>query len=62
MVCIASQKSTGAFSRIETSEGEPFEKSALKDMLSWINPFLGSLKGAHQPSACRVLGILKAAK
>ena len=38
-----------------TSEGEPFEKSALKDMLSWINPFLGSLKGAHQPSACRFL-------
>jgi senataxin len=25
---------------LETSEGEPFEKSALKDMLSWINPFL----------------------
>ncbi|OQE84219.1 hypothetical protein PENNAL_c0027G00900 [Penicillium nalgiovense] len=40
---------------LETSEGEPFERSALKDMLSWINPFLGSLKGAHQPSACRFL-------
>lgn len=37
------------------TEGEPFEKSPLKDMLSWIHPFLGSLKGAHQPSACRFL-------
>ncbi|KAJ5194490.1 Zinc finger CCHC-type [Penicillium cf. griseofulvum] len=42
---------------LETPEGEPFEKSALKDMLSWINPFLGSLKGAHQPSACRFLAL-----
>ncbi|KAJ5339301.1 hypothetical protein N7452_006029 [Penicillium brevicompactum] len=37
------------------TDGEPFEKSPLKDMLSWINPFLSSLKGAHQPSACRFL-------
>ncbi|KAJ5595576.1 uncharacterized protein N7459_001784 [Penicillium hispanicum] len=36
-------------------EGEPYEKSALKDMLSWITPFLASLKGVHQPSACRLL-------
>lgn len=38
---------------MQASEGEPFEKSALKDMLGWINPFLASLKGPHQPSACR---------
>ncbi|CAG8016821.1 unnamed protein product [Penicillium salamii] len=37
------------------TEGEPFENSPLKDMLSWIQPFLSSLKGAHQPSACRFL-------
>lgn len=40
---------------LQTAEGEPFEKSALKDMLSWIDPFMSSLKGAHQPSACRFL-------
>ncbi|KAJ5321564.1 hypothetical protein N7476_004566 [Penicillium atrosanguineum] len=40
---------------IQTTEGEAYEKSALKDMLSWINPFLNSLKGVHQPSACRYL-------
>lgn len=40
---------------LQTTEGEPFEKSAMKDMLSWINPFMSSLKGAHQPSACRFL-------
>ncbi|KAJ6087960.1 hypothetical protein N7467_006874 [Penicillium canescens] len=40
---------------LETTEGESYERSALKDILSWINPFLNSLKGAHQPSACRFL-------
>jgi senataxin len=40
---------------MQTTEGEAYEKSALKDMLSWINPFLNSLKGVHQPSACRYL-------
>lgn len=39
----------------QTADGEAYEKSALKDMLSWIDPFLTSLKGAHQPSACRAL-------
>jgi senataxin len=40
---------------MQISEGEPYEKSALKDMLSWVDPFMSSLKGAHQPSACRSL-------
>jgi senataxin len=40
---------------MQVSEGEPYEKSALKDMLSWVDPFMSSLKGAHQPSACRSL-------
>ncbi|KAE8146621.1 SEN1 N terminal-domain-containing protein [Aspergillus avenaceus] len=40
---------------MQATEGEPFEKSTMKDMLSWINPFMSSLKGAHQPSACRSL-------
>lgn len=40
---------------MHTIEGEAYEKSALKDMLSWISPFLVSLKGHHQPAACRYL-------
>ncbi|PYH97717.1 hypothetical protein BO71DRAFT_406762 [Aspergillus ellipticus CBS 707.79] len=40
---------------MQVTEGEPYEKSAMKDMLSWISPFMLSLKGAHQPSACRSL-------
>ncbi|KAL4874847.1 SEN1 N terminal-domain-containing protein [Aspergillus karnatakaensis] len=40
---------------MQTTDGEPYEKSALKDMLSWINPFMASLKGPHQPTACRSL-------
>ncbi|KAI3009870.1 unnamed protein product [Aspergillus niger] len=40
---------------MQATEGEPYEKSAMKDMLSWISPFMSSLKGAHQPSACRSL-------
>lgn len=42
---------------LQTTEGEPYEKSALKDMLSWISPFLKSLKGVHQPAACRILAL-----
>lgn len=34
---------------------EDFEKSALKDMLSWIKPFLASLQVGHQAQACRSL-------
>ncbi|KAJ5945938.1 hypothetical protein N7454_002777 [Penicillium verhagenii] len=41
----------------QVQEGEPWDKSVLKDMLSWIIPFLTSLKGAHQPSACRALAL-----
>lgn len=40
---------------MQATEGEPYEKSALKDMLSWVNPFMLSLKGPHQPTACRSL-------
>ncbi|KAL3471807.1 SEN1 N terminal-domain-containing protein [Aspergillus californicus] len=39
----------------QVTDGEPYEKSAMKDMLSWISPFMSSLKGAHQPTACRSL-------
>ena len=34
---------------------EDFSKSALKDMLSWIKPFLSSLQIGHQAQACRSL-------
>lgn len=34
---------------------EDFPKSALKDMLSWIKPFLASLQIGHQAQACRSL-------
>lgn len=40
---------------MQTSEGEAFEKSPMRDMLSWIHPFMSSLQGVHQPSACRFL-------
>lgn len=40
---------------LESREDEPYEKSALKDMLSWIDPFMSSLKDAHRPQACRSL-------
>ncbi|KAL2871568.1 putative tRNA-splicing endonuclease [Aspergillus lucknowensis] len=40
---------------MQATEGEPYEKSAMKDMLSWVSPFMSSLKGAHQPTACRSL-------
>ncbi|KAL4947524.1 SEN1 N terminal-domain-containing protein [Aspergillus filifer] len=39
----------------QATEGEAYEKSAMKDMLSWVNPFMSSLKGPHQPTACRSL-------
>ncbi|KAJ5889349.1 Zinc finger CCHC-type [Penicillium tannophilum] len=42
---------------MQVQEGEPWDKSVLKDILSWISPFLTSLKGAHQPSACRALAL-----
>lgn len=42
---------------MQIADGEPYEKSPLKDMLSWMIPFLSSLKGAHQPSACRALAL-----
>ncbi|PTU18943.1 hypothetical protein P175DRAFT_0442009 [Aspergillus ochraceoroseus IBT 24754] len=39
----------------QATDGEPYEKSAMKDILSWVSPFMSSLKGAHQPTACRSL-------
>lgn len=42
---------------MQVQEGEAWDKSNLKDILSWINPFLSSLKGAHQPPACRALAL-----
>lgn len=38
-------------------ENDSYEKSPLKDMLSWITPFMSSLQGAQQPSACRFLSL-----
>ncbi|KAL4904723.1 hypothetical protein BDW74DRAFT_178808 [Aspergillus multicolor] len=40
---------------MEAKEGEAYEKLAMKDMLSWVKPFMSSLKGPHQPTACRSL-------
>lgn len=40
---------------MQATEGEAYEKSAMKDMLSWVKPFMSSLKGPHQPTACRSL-------
>ncbi|KAL1970385.1 hypothetical protein VTN77DRAFT_5545 [Rasamsonia byssochlamydoides] len=40
---------------MQAADSEPFDKSILKEMLSWIQPFMSSLKGAHQPPACRFL-------
>lgn len=39
----------------EASKDENFETCALKDMLSWIKPFLESLQTGHQAQACRSL-------
>ncbi|KAK2875581.1 hypothetical protein FQN49_001586, partial [Arthroderma sp. PD_2] len=38
-----------------TDDDEPLEQSPLRDMLSWIDPFITSLKNTHQPQACRFL-------
>ena len=39
----------------EARSEEKFETSALKDILSWIKPFMGSLQTGHQAQACRSL-------
>lgn len=39
----------------EARSQENFETSALKDILSWIKPFMGSLQTGHQAQACRSL-------
>ncbi|KAI5307584.1 DEAD-box type RNA helicase, partial [Ascosphaera atra] len=40
----------------EAADTENAEKQgAFNDMLSWIDPFMASLKGAHRPLACRHL-------
>ena len=48
-------------------ESEDYESSAIKDMLSWIKPFMASLETVHQAQACRsltfqLLGRLQAAR
>lgn len=43
-----------AFLRQATKD-ESFNKSALKDMLSWVLPFMSSLKGMNRTPACRYL-------
>ncbi|PGH11387.1 hypothetical protein AJ79_04888 [Helicocarpus griseus UAMH5409] len=41
---------------LESHDDDAFEKpSPLRDALSWIEPFMASLKGTHQPQACRAL-------
>ena len=40
---------------MDTKMDQPYESSPLKDMLSWIEPFMASLKPANQPPACRAL-------
>lgn len=39
----------------EAKKEEKYETSALRDMLSWIKPFLESLQTGHQAQACRSL-------
>ena len=39
----------------DASPSESYETSALKDMLSWIQPFMASLQSSHQPQVCRFL-------
>lgn len=39
----------------ESKVEENFETSALKDLLSWIEPFMGSLQTGNQAQACRSL-------
>ncbi|KAH8695036.1 putative tRNA-splicing endonuclease [Talaromyces proteolyticus] len=40
---------------LQATETELFAKSPLRDMLSWINPFMSSLKGINQTPACRYI-------
>ena len=40
---------------MDARSDEKYEFSALKDMLSWIQPFMASLQTVHQPAACRSL-------
>lgn len=39
----------------EAESDQPQDGSSLQDMLSWIEPFMSSLKAANQPPACRAL-------
>ncbi|EGE06473.1 tRNA-splicing endonuclease [Trichophyton equinum CBS 127.97] len=38
-----------------TDNNDSLAESPLRDMLSWIDPFIMSLKNTHQPQACRFL-------
>jgi senataxin len=40
---------------LSVSKTENYEYSALKDMVSWIPPFLASLHFSQQPAVCRLL-------
>ena len=40
----------------ETKEDEDYDATALKDMLSWIGPFMASLNTDRQAGVCRALG------
>ncbi|KAL9608473.1 MAG: hypothetical protein Q9167_006705 [Letrouitia subvulpina] len=40
---------------LKDTEQDDYEISVLKDMLSWVKPFLASLKTVHQAQACRSL-------
>ncbi|CRG86184.1 Helicase SEN1 [Talaromyces islandicus] len=40
---------------LQATEDEPLAKSALHDMLSWISPFMSSLKSINQTPACRYI-------
>ena len=40
----------------ETKEDEDYDSSGLKDMLSWIGPFMASLNTDRQAGVCRALG------
>lgn len=39
----------------EATDDDSYDTSSLKDMLSWIKPFMASLHTAHQAQACRSL-------
>ena len=40
---------------VESGGNEDYEYSALKDLISWIRPFMASLQDGHQPQACRAI-------